>query len=305
MRIKTSLQFGLCCIFLSQPVKFKILYANNIKNLKRKEQLQKISELCLSNSINLQHGLEILNKFNIKSFRINSKFFPLYTHPDISYQLTDLPDYGEIIKNLALVKESAEKNQIRLSFHPDQFVIISSPHQKVVENSIAELEYHGLLAELVGAEVVNIHIGGKYDSKDETIKRFATNFQKLSPRIQRILTIENDDIIYTPADVKKLSYIVGIPFVYDIHHHRCNPDNLNEREATELCIKSWKNLRPNQKPYFHISSSKNPGTRYHSDYINPNDIPEFWHKINATVDVEAKAKELAVIKLMKNFITEK
>jgi len=300
MKIKTALQFGLCCIFLSHPIKFRIVYANNIKNLNKKERLRKISELCLSNSVNLLDVLKILQRLNIKSFRINSKFFPLYTHPDFSYKLTDLTDYEEIIKTLSKVKKYAKDNQIRLSFHPDQFIIISSPHQKVIENSIAELEYHTLLAGLVGAEVINIHIGGKYESKSETIKRFSKNFKKLSPQTQKILTVENDDVIYTPADVNELSSIIGIPFVYDIHHHRCNPDNLTEEKATELCLQSWQKFRPHQKPYFHISSSKN-GARAHADYINPDDIPEFWHQIQATVDVEAKAKELAVIKLMKNF----
>ena len=46
---------------------------------------------------------------------------------------------------------------------------------------------------------------------------------------------------------------------------------------------------------------KEPGSRDHADFLNPDDIPEFWHNLKATVDVEAKAKELAVNELIKYY----
>jgi len=90
--------------------------------------------------------------------------------------------------------------------------------------------------------------------------------------------------------------------VYDVHHHRCNPDGLSVEEATSLAMATWHNL--GREPYFHISSPKNGGRegspKPHADYINPADFPSCWHEQNITVDVEAKAKELAVLRLMKN-----
>jgi UV DNA damage endonuclease len=91
--------------------------------------------------------------------------------------------------------------------------------------------------------------------------------------------------------------------VYDIHHHRCNPDGLSVAEATEISVKTWGARK--QEPYFHISSPKfgwdggNP--KPHSDYIEINDFPKEWFKLDFTLDVEAKAKELAVLKLMGDF----
>jgi UV DNA damage endonuclease len=94
--------------------------------------------------------------------------------------------------------------------------------------------------------------------------------------------------------------------VYDIHHHRCLPDTLSIEEVTKRCVQSWKQVR--REPYFHISSprngyqSKNP--QPHADYISFADFPDYWltcaEDIDITIDVEAKAKELAVQRLLDN-----
>ena len=69
-------------------------------------------------------------------------------------------------------------NDIRLSFHPDQFVVLSSPHPEVVANSIRELEYQARLAEAVGADVINIHAGGVYGDKPSALQRFSRCFPR-------------------------------------------------------------------------------------------------------------------------------
>ena len=90
--------------------------------------------------------------------------------------------------------------------------------------------------------------------------------------------------------------------VYDVHHHRCNPDELTVEEATSHVIQSWNTL--NREPYFHISSPKygwhDGSPKPHADYIDPADFPSCWKKLRVTIDVEAKAKELAVLRLMKD-----
>jgi UV DNA damage endonuclease len=94
---------------------------------------------------------------------------------------------------------------------------------------------------------------------------------------------------------------MGIPFVYDVHHHRCLPDELSIRNATTECLRGWK--KAGREPFFHISTSRNgydsSKPQAHSDYINVEDFPQEWLDLDATVDVEAKAKELAVLQLKK------
>ena len=81
--------------------------------------------------------------------------------------------------------------------------------------------------------------------------------------------------------------------VYDVHHHRCNPDELSIEEATASAITTW-----NREPLFHISSpketwdGKNP--RPHAEYIDVKDFPLFWKELDITVEIEAKHKECAI-----------
>ena len=122
------------------------------------------------------------------------------------------------------------------------------------------------------------------------------NLKRLSRRARKLLTVENDDKTYTPADLLPICRATGIPLVYDVHHHRCNPDGLSVEEATEQAIGTW-----DRKPLFHISSPidgwKGPKPGRHHDFIDLTDFPNCWLNLDVTVEVEAKAKEVAVLKL--------
>ncbi len=110
------------------------------------------------------------------------------------------------------------------------------------------------------------------------------------------LTLENDDKLYTPADLLPVCRDTGVPLVYDVHHHRCLPDALTLEQATAAARATW-----DREPLFHISSPlagwRGPRPERHHDFINPKDFPAVWHGWPFTVEVEAKAKELAVARL--------
>lgn len=296
-----GIRLGLCCIFRNEPIRYRAATAKHLLQFSRREQLQRISSLCLHNTESLLASLGFLQENNIGAFRILSPFFPRFTHPDVGYSLAELPDAEAIIHNLKQAKKFREQHDIRLSFHPDQFIILSSPHEHVVENSVKELEYQAMLAGHLGADVINIHGGGAYGDKETALQRFKDSFYKLPSGVQQRLTLENDDRTYSVADLAPLCEELNIPLVYDVHHHRCKPDGLSVEQATAMSRRSWE--RVGREPYFHISSplhgwqGKDP--RPHADFIAPGDFPECWHGFNVTVDVEAKAKELAVLALKK------
>jgi UV DNA damage endonuclease len=102
---------------------------------------------------------------------------------------------------LKRVNDYHKSHNIRLSFHLDQFVTISSPRTEVVENSMRELEYQGLVAELIVADVINVHGGGAFWDKNAALQRFRQNFGRLSERVCRRLTLENDDSLFTVNDL--------------------------------------------------------------------------------------------------------
>jgi len=302
MEKSSVLRFGLCCIFSREPIHFRHTTARAVSTFNRSQQLAKLSEICLANAESLLKANQAVSRMGIGAFRILSPILPRYTHPEVGYGLDDLPKAEEIRALLARVKDYAKIHDIRLSFHPDQFVTISSPRADVVDNSVSELEYQGLVAELTGADVINVHAGGAFGDKNTALQRFRQHFERLSERVRRRLTLENDDMIYTVKDIQPVCRDLGIPLVYDVRHHRCHPDGLTIEEATRLTLESWE--RAGREPYFHISSpaegweTKNP--RRHADYVDIRDFPNCWRDMTATIDVEARAKELAVMKLMQD-----
>ena len=296
------LRFGLCCIFKEQPIKFRKTTATVLSKLSRHDQLDKLSEICLANTQSVKKALQFAADNGIGAFRISTPLFPRYTHPEVGYNLDELPSAEAIKAVCAEIKIFREEKDIRLSFHPDQFNVLASPRQEVVKKTVSELEYQGMLAEIIGAEIINVHVGGSYGNKAEALERLMRSFQLLSKRVRSRLTIENDDVSYTPSDLLPVCEELGIPFVYDIHHHRCLSDGMSEQEATEKCVSLWQKF--GREPYLHISSPRNGwkqgNPRPHADYIDPQDFPPFWLQLNATIDIEAKDKELAVILLKQN-----
>ncbi len=298
------MRLGLVCKFYKTPIKFKDTTYRYLKELNHKERLKKLSSICLHNSEALLKAINFCHLNNIGCFRITSRFFPLKTHPEVGYKIDDLPDIEKIKQTIFLCRKMASMYNIRLTFHPDQFVILNSPNKDIVRKSILELEYHNEIAELVGADVINIHAGGFYKDKKTSLKRLFEEISKLDKKIIRKLTIENDDRIYTPSDLINFCIEYKIPFLYDILHHRCNPDSLTIKQATELALKTW-----NREPVFHLSSKKiTVGHNFkchHADYVDIRDFPEEWKKLNITIEVEAKAKEVAIKKLQKELLSKK
>ena len=294
------MRFGLCCLLKDKTVTFRTTTAKALVALPRDEQLRRLASICLHNVSNLQLAVETANSLGIGAFRVMSPLFPRLTHPDVGYRLEDLPEAETIIRLLAQIRTFAQVHDLRLSFHPDQFVVLSSPHSAVVNNSLRELEYQGELAAAIGAEVINLHAGGVYGDKDLALQRLGTVIEDLPPAIRSRLTLENDDSSYTVRDLLPLCHRFAIPLVYDLHHHRCNPDGLTIDAATDLAAATWQAV--GREPYCHLSSPRsgwqggNP--RPHADYIDCDDLPDCWQGRTMTIDIEAKAREWAVVKVM-------
>jgi UV DNA damage endonuclease len=292
------IRLGLCCLFIEQPIKFVTTTATAISKMQRPDALAKLSRLCLTNADALLAALQFCADNGIGCFRVNSQILPIKTHPVCGYNVADLPDGDEIVRRFKECGRFAKQHNLRTCFHPDQFVVMNSPRSDVVENSIRELEYQAEVAEWIGADVINIHGGGAYGDKPKALANFTRNLDRLSARVRSRLTVENDDKTYTPADLLPTCNATGIPLVYDVHHHRCNPDELSIEQATKQALATW-----DREPLFHISSPiegwEKPKPERHHDFIDITDFPDCWLGLTTTIEVEAKAKEVAVLKLQK------
>lgn len=298
------IRLGLCCLFQEEPIKFSTTTATHLLKQKKKDRLLKLSDICRRNALSLQQALRYCAAHHIGSFRVNSQILPVKTHPKAGYDLKDLPDGKDIIKEFQKCKEIVEENNLRALFHPDQFILLSSPTEDVTRRSILDLDYQAEVSEWIGGDVINIHGGGAYGNKKEALARVSKNISRLSKAVRSRLTFENDDRTYTPEDLIPLCQKKRIPFVYDVHHHRCNPDSLSIEEATQEALTTW-----HREPLFHISSPKEgwkgPKPFRHHDYIDFKDFPDCWKDLTVTIEVEAKAKELAVKKVMGQLDAEK
>ncbi len=298
------MRLGLCCIFRNQPIKFRTTTATAIKRLSRDEGRKKLADLCAANAAALMEALQFCAANGISCFRVNSQILPLKTHPEVGYDLAELPGGRKIVSQFRKCGAFAKAAGLRTTFHPDQFVVLNSPKPDVVEQSIQEIEYQAEVAQWIGADVINIHGGGAYGDKQTALRTFAKNLARLSKKARKLVTLENDDKVYTPADLLPICKAEGVPLVYDVHHHRCNPDGMSVEQATRKALATW-----NREPLFHISSPlegwKGPKPHRHHDFIDVKDFPKSWRRKKITIEVEAKAKEVAIKKLLTDLRNER
>ena len=165
------IEWGLCCIFREEPIRFRRATAASLRPLPRPEQLRKLAALIRSNAENLKKAFECCAELKIGAFRINSELLMLATHAEAGYRLEELPEAGALRSLFDEAKRCADQLGLRRSLHPDQFVVLNSPDPRVRADSRAELEHQLLLAELCGATEINLHAGGVYGDKSAALDR--------------------------------------------------------------------------------------------------------------------------------------
>jgi UV DNA damage endonuclease len=149
---------------------------------------------------------------------------------------------------------------------------------------------------------INIHCNGVYGDKQSAMDRFCKNFERLPMSVQSRLTVENDDkaSMYSVKDLMYLYERIGIPIVFDYHHHKFCTGGLSEQEALELAISTWPD---DITPVVHYSESRSEEQldesikpQAHSDLIK--ELPNTYGN-DVDIMVEAKHKELAIEGFMK------
>lgn len=302
-------RIGYCCINLSindnLPNKDKVkVNRGMIKRTFEQRGLEYVSELII---LNLKDTIKIINwniKNNIYLYRLSSDTFPWLTE----YNLEDLPNIN-VIKNLLRgLGTIIKKNNIRVGYHPGPFNVLGSENPKVVEKTIHELNFTASIMDYMGLDKtpyypINIHLNTTQPTREEAAQRFVDNFKKLSKSVQLRLTVENDDKEgqYSAKMLYELVHNkIGIPIVFDFHHFNYGPHDQSIEEAFQTAFLTW-----DVKPITHMSSSKinessSSRETAHSDFIYDK-IP-FFNKWDFDCELEAKAKDKAVIKYMKDYM---
>ena len=184
--------------------------------------------------------------------------------------------------------------------------MLGSPNDDVVRRTIIDLELHGKIFDLMGLSKtpfnkINIHCNGAYGDKVETMKRFCRKFDMLSDSVKSRLTVENDDkaSMYSVKDLMQIHNTIGIPIVFDYHHHKFCTGDLVEEDALRLATSTWGTVTPvvhySESKALHENDSKIK-PQAHSDYI---DILPNTYGLDVDIMLETKQKELALLKVIK------
>lgn len=299
---------GYACINMDLSERGITTNRSMIKKTFLQKGIDYASQLALLNVQDLEKIIQWNVENNILFFRMSSDIFPWSSE----YNLEDLPDYKEISTVLERIGKYAISNGVRITMHPGPFNVLGSPNEKVVKNTIKDLETHGQIFDLMGLSrtpynKINIHCNGTYGNKEETMLRFCDRFQMLSDSVKNRLTIENDDSknCYGVNDLTFIHNQIGIPIVFDYHHFLFNTNDLTEKEALEIAISTWSN---DIVPVVHYSESKSLHEnnskikpQAHSDYISK--LPNTYGK-NVDIMIEAKMKERAIMYLRENNILD-
>jgi UV DNA damage endonuclease len=301
------MNIGYACINMSMGKKVTT-NRSMVKKTFTQKGLNYVSDLVLLNVSDLESIIDWNHKNNINLYRMSSDMFPWATE----YEFEQLKDWKSISTILKRCGDKATFYNQRLSFHPGPFNVLVSPKESVVLNTIKDLEVHGRIMDAMGLSQtpynnINIHCNGVYGDKITAMNRFCTNFERLTESVKKRLTIENDDkaSMYSVRDLMHIHNKIGIPIVFDYHHHQFCTGDLSEENALKLAASTWPT---NITPEVHYSESKSLHEnnsklkpQAHSDYINS--LPNTY-ELDVDIMVEAKAKDKAIIPFIKEVTCE-
>ncbi|MGM0855129.1 MAG: UV DNA damage repair endonuclease UvsE [Bacillota bacterium] len=260
-------------------------------------KLERIAKSNLENCLRLlKHN--VLNEIHF--FRFSSKLIPLANHPELKGW-----DFISPLKpELHMIKEYLTLHPMRVDFHPDHFVLLNSSDVDVLKNTLKTLKMHEALLKAMGIDPTHrcvLHVGGAYEDKEKALEQFIHNWGLTPVSLQQMIILENDDTVFSASDALYLCEKLGIPLVFDYHHHLA----YNERDWLldwERIVGTWSQSSLPMK--MHISSPRSQEDyKAHADFINPKMFLDFLQGIKGSVDeidcmVEAKKKDDALFRLV-------
>ena len=274
-----------------------------VKKTFEQKGLDYVSDLALLNAKDIVKILEWNRMNGINFFRLSSALIPWGDNIDI----TQLKDYKEIKSELKKAGDYAKFWNMRINSHPGPFNVLPSPNESVILKTIADLELHGKVFDMMGLSKttynnINIHCNGVYGDKQSAMNRLIQNFKRLSPSVRKRFTLENDDkaSMYSVKDLMYIHEKTGIPIVFDYHHHQFCTGGMSEEEALKLAATTWpKDIRQevhySESKALHENNQKEK-PQAHSYLINA--LPNTYG-LDLDIMVEAKGKELAILPFIK------
>ncbi|WP_335872383.1 UV DNA damage repair endonuclease UvsE [Bacillus sp. 2205SS5-2] len=267
----------------------------------REAAIEKLERIATSNLRNCLRLLKHCVANEIEFFRFSSKLIPLANHPE----LEEWKYMRNLKEPLDEIAQFLSENPMRVDFHPDHFVLLNSEKVDILKNSLRQLKLHEQLLKRMKIDPIHrcvLHVGGAYDDKEKALEQFIANWGFVPPAIQQMIILENDDTVFSMTDALYLCEKLGIPHVFDYHHHLAYHDEPWEPHW-ERVVASWDHSPLPLK--MHISSPRSDKEfRAHADYIDVDMFLTFLKQVAGSVDqvdcmIEAKKKDDALFRLVK------
>jgi UV DNA damage endonuclease len=281
-------------IQLGYPTQNLTLQASTNRTLRLASlvDVEKVKGLVRENIADLKRILRWNAEHGVGLFRMGQNLIPFASHPAFPYEWET--EHGEILREAG---ELARDLGIRLSMHPGQYINPGSPKPDVVQRSLTELRYVARVFDLLGSSdsVAVLHMGGAHADKQGSAARFI-EVMRSEARILHYLALENDERVWTVAEVTRTANALGIPAITDAFHHDLNPGGLTLKEALDLSLPTW--APRGVRPKLHLSS-QDPAKRAgaHAYSVDSRDWQALLGAIggrDVDVMVEAKGKECAL-----------
>lgn len=267
----------------------------------RPEQLDLLRHILAHNLDTTRRVLYYNQSRQISVYRFSSHLVPLASHP-----VTQDWDYvGEFQPQWHELGAFVMAHGFRVSAHPKQSILLSTPQKDVLAAALRELAYHAAMFDAMGLPCdpqFVIHVGGVYKNKASSLERFMKEYRRLPDNIRRRIMVENDNKSYSGSDVLALCQKLGCPMVFDLHHHQCLHRGENLGQLWEDIVTTW----GEHTPKIHLSSAKSAKEpRPHAAYVHIDDFLPFLSvakELDRDFDVmlEAKEKDRALAVLMKD-----
>ncbi|MCB2379893.1 UV DNA damage repair endonuclease UvsE [Hymenobacter sp. BT635] len=253
---------------------------------------ERVELAVAGNLLCLQRILEYNVAHGLRFFRISSGIVPFGSHP-----INTFPWQTRFAAEFRAIGDYVKAQHMRISFHPDQFVVLNSPSEDIVQRSVAELVYQGSmldLMELDSTAKLQIHVGGLYGDRDLAISRFIATYRELPTEVQRRLVIENDDRLFSLRDCLRVHEAVGIPILFDNFHHECLNHGESMAEALRLAAGTWHPERDGVMMMDYSSQQLGERKGKHTSTLEEDLFREFLthlHGLDVDIMLEIKDKE--------------
>lgn len=282
---------GLVCITVSEAVRYRTLTRKRLLQFNQAEQQRLLRELYQENLSRLNRAIDFCQARGIRLYRITSNLFPFADEP-VGREV--LSEFAPVLQETG---QRAAALEVRLVFHPDQFVVLNSASAQVVANSRKILDMHAHIMDLLEQPcspwaLIEIH-GGRAGHGEQ----LAEAIGHLPEAVRLRLALENDEYSYSAAEILEVCRAAEVPMVFDAHHHICHEGltSYNHPSVAEMIAAARTTWPVPEWQIVHISNGRKFfADRQHSDLITA--MPEAYRGVS-WIEVEAKQKELAIEKL--------